>query len=436
MTRLSAYEQLLLELVNRARLDPSTEAARYGIRLNQDLPPGTLFGTIRQPLAPNEFLRDAAHDHSAWMLDRDVFTHTGAGGSFSWDRMSAAGYTFAGTWNAGENIAWLGTTATFNLTAYTFRLHENIFLSPDHRFMMLKDEFREMGPGIATGRFSTGGTIYNAAMATENFAQSGSDVFITGVAINDRDGDNFYDVGEGRSGVTARVSDGALVLGSGTTAAAGGYGVQFKGGLVDVTFSGAGLNHVVNVAINAGAHSAKVDLSGTNKILSSASAELGTGAVRLVLLGAAALNGTGNGEDNVITGNRSANRLDGQSGDDVLIGAKGRDVLTGGDGSDRFDFNSLSDSRVALSISDHITDFEIGFDKIDVSTIDANVRTEGNQAFKWIGSGAFNHVSGELRGSYSGGDVILSGDVNGDGHTDFRIILDDASKLSKSDFIL
>ena len=65
--------------------------------------------------------------------------------------------------------------------------------------MMLKEEFREMGPGIAVGQFTQAGATYNTVMATENFAQAGDEVFVTGVAINDRDGDNFYDIGEGRS---------------------------------------------------------------------------------------------------------------------------------------------------------------------------------------------------------------------------------------------
>ncbi len=35
MTTMTEYEHLMLELVNRGRLDPLGEAARYGISLNQ-----------------------------------------------------------------------------------------------------------------------------------------------------------------------------------------------------------------------------------------------------------------------------------------------------------------------------------------------------------------------------------------------------------------
>ena len=60
MAELTPYEQLLLELVNRARLNPNGEAARYGIHVNEDLPAGTLDSSVRQPLAPNSLLADAA----------------------------------------------------------------------------------------------------------------------------------------------------------------------------------------------------------------------------------------------------------------------------------------------------------------------------------------------------------------------------------------
>ena len=53
----------------------------------------------------------------------------------------------------------------------------------------------------------------------------------------------------------------------------------------------------------------------------------------LVLLGAA-LNGTGDDDDNEITGNANNNILLGNGGDDVLDGAEGNDTLGGGLGSD------------------------------------------------------------------------------------------------------
>lgn len=76
----TAREQLILELINRARMDPLGEARRYNIDLNEGLRPGTLNGTPKQVLAMNGQLNDAADSHSRWMLDTDSFSHTGVGG--------------------------------------------------------------------------------------------------------------------------------------------------------------------------------------------------------------------------------------------------------------------------------------------------------------------------------------------------------------------
>jgi Ca2+-binding RTX toxin-like protein len=430
MAALTVYEQLLLELVNRARLDPAGEAARYGISLNSGLAAGTLTSGAKQALAPNELLVSSARGHSQWMIDNDIFSHTGAGGSSPTGRMAAAGYNFAGSWTSGENIAWSGTTGTPNLLSYTNELHKNLFLSPGHRVNILGGVFRELGTGIDTGPFKSGGTTFNAVMAAENFATSGDSFFVTGVAITDLDGDNFYDIGEAREGITMSITGGN----SDTTAAAGGFAAEFAGGTVDVTFSGGSLASTVSVTIAAGSQNAKVDLLDANEILSSVSTTLGDGAVRLGLLGVAGIRGTGNDAANVIIGNKGGNYIYGQGGNDCLVGGSGRDVLTGGAGHDRFDFNSIKDS--VKTYRDQITDFVRGADKIDLLSIDARSTVAGNQAFKWIAYQAFHHKAGELHYVRSGANVIVEGDVNGDGRADFQIQLNGKSVLGSTDFYL
>ena len=54
----------------------------------------------------------------------------------------------------------------------------------------------------------------------------------------------------------------------------------------------------------------------------------------LTLTGTAAINGTGNALDNVITGNDGNNVLTGLAGADTLFGAAGNDKLIGGAGGD------------------------------------------------------------------------------------------------------
>ncbi|MGL4487910.1 MAG: hypothetical protein ACRCU5_00505, partial [Rhizobiaceae bacterium] len=89
---LDSHEQYLLELINRARLDPSAELARYNAAvasgifddspmtgLNDGLAPGTISTAAIQPLAVNENLNTAATGHSLHMLTVDQFNHSGIG---------------------------------------------------------------------------------------------------------------------------------------------------------------------------------------------------------------------------------------------------------------------------------------------------------------------------------------------------------------------
>jgi Ca2+-binding RTX toxin-like protein len=410
MAELTAYEQLLLELVNRARLDPNGEAARYGIALNQGLAAGTLTGAAKQVLAPNELLVDAARDHSQWMIDTDIFSHTGVGGSSPGDRMEAAGYEFTGSWTWGENIAWSGTTGTPNLLTYTQDLHRNLFLSAGHRVNILEGNFRELGTGIVQGPFTVNGTTYNAVMATENFATSGPNVFVTGVAYNDLNRDAFYSIGEAVSGVTVTVTSGATFLGSDVTATAGGYAVGVANTSAKVTFSGGDLAAPVVATISGGGLNAKVDLVNGNTIYSSATTVLGEGAAHLKLLGIANLSGTGNSGANALTGNSGNNTLtglagsdtiSGGAGNDVIIGGAGADRLSGGLGRDRFDYNSTNESFGGSATRDVIRDWDTGgvADVIDLSTIDARAGAGGaNDAFVFLAArGAAFTGAGQIR---------------------------------------
>ncbi len=323
MADLTAQEQYLLELINRARLDPAGEAARNGIGLNDGLASGTISADSKQPLAGNGNLATAAQGHSQWMLDTDTFSHTGSGGSNAGNRMSAAGYTFTGSWSWGENISWRGTTGTLNLTSSVGIQHNSLFQSPGHRENMLDPGFREIGVGVRTGVYQG----YNASMITENFARSGTGNFLTGVAYFDADGDKFYTVGEGRGGIRmdARNSSGALV--STTTAAAGGYQTKLAAGTYDVTFSGGGLSAALGIAVAIASENIKLDVMGTDTLGTNVSATLGANTRGLVLLGIDNVNATGNSLANNINGNKGVNQINGGGGGDTLGGGAGNDVF-------------------------------------------------------------------------------------------------------------
>ncbi len=153
-----------------------------------------------------------------------------------------------------------------------------------------------------------------------------------------------------------------------------------------------------------------------------------------VLIGVENLSGS-QGNDTLI-GNAGANVLQGWNGADTLRGGAGKDTLTGGGGADRFVYASAGDSMVGAN-ADRITDFSRAQgDKIDLSLIDANTGTAGDQAFTFIGSGLYTHHAGELRFAVSGGQTTIAGDINGDGQSDFHIVLSGAVSLQASDFVL
>ncbi|BAG01555.1 Calx-beta domain-containing protein [Microcystis aeruginosa] len=101
----------------------------------------------------------------------------------------------------------------------------------------------------------------------------------------------------------------------------------------------------------------------TDTITAAVTTTLAANVENLTLTGAAAINGTGNAGNNVITGNTANNLLNGGGGNDTLNGGAGIDTLTGGTGNDIFLFQ-FSQSTVANP--DRITDFAINSDKIDL----------------------------------------------------------------------
>lgn len=256
----TAHEQLLLELVNRARANPSAEAARLGIGLNDGLPPGTISTAPKAPLAMNPRLLAAARAHSQWMLDTNTFSHTGQGGSLPEQRMQAAGYVFSGSWASGENIAWRGSTGALDLAAQTHSTHDGLFRSPPHRDNICAEEFDEVGMGLRTGSFTDRGTRYNALMTTQNFARSASTPgpLILGVVYQDADGDGLYDPGEGLGGVVVAPEGGSWHA---VTAESGGYAVPVTANTaVRLTFSGGPLPVAQSRTVNMGTLNQKVDL--------------------------------------------------------------------------------------------------------------------------------------------------------------------------------
>lgn len=121
-----------------------------------------------------------------------------------------------------------------------------------------------------------------------------------------------------------------------------GNNVLDGGASADVMAGGAGddayfVEHVGDVV-------AEQPNEGMDSIQSSIAYILGANVETLTLTGAAAINGTGNELDNILTGNDTANVLAGGDGDDTLTGLAGYDTLQGGAGHDLLDGGTGTDT--------------------------------------------------------------------------------------------
>ena len=146
----------------------------------------------------------------------------------------------------------------------------------------------------------------------------------------------------------------------------------------------------------------------------------------------------GDANTNVLSGLAGNDQLNAGGGTDTLVGGAGSDTLTGGASNDTFDYNLVTESQAGVGIRDVITDFSgggvAGGDVIDLTGVDANstLGAPGDQAFTFIGAGAFGAVAGQLR--FAGG--LLQGDTDGNGTADFEISLLGVGSLTVGDDIL
>ncbi len=152
---------------------------------------------------------------------------------------------------------------------------------------------------------------------------------------------------------------------------------------------------------------------GTDTVEASITYTLADDVENLVLTGGAAIDGAGNDVNNVITGNGAAN---------TLTGGGGFDTLTGGLGGDTFLFSQ--DDIGAGLVVDRVLDLNFAQgDVIDLSAIDADSVTAGDQAFSIVGK--LTGTAGQATLTYAAGSNLttLNVDLDGDGVADYRIIL-------------
>ncbi|HWA20719.1 MAG TPA: Ig-like domain-containing protein [Devosia sp.] len=196
----------------------------------------------------------------------------------------------------------VGTTVTINPPAD---------LAPNASYYVTVDAnaFRDIA-GNAFAGFSDSTTL--------NFTTAPSTINGTSAAntLNGTEGSDTINGLGGNDKLNGLGGDDTLNGGAGNDTMAGGTGNDTY--VVDNT------RDVVTEGVNAG----------TDLVQSTVTWTLGANVENLTLQGSSAINGTGNGLDNIIIGNGAANTLSGNGGNDVLAGYGGADKLSGGAGND------------------------------------------------------------------------------------------------------
>jgi len=210
---------------------------------------------------------------------------------------------------------------------------------------------------------------------------------------------------------------------AGANTLSGGIGNDtLNGGAGADTLVG-GLGNDIYVVDNAGDVAIENAGEGTDTVRSYLTYTLGADLENLALLGAVAIDGSGNELNNVMTGNAAANKLTGGAGNDTLNGGVGADTLIGGLGNDVYTVDNAGDAvveaadegvdqvnaSVSYALADNVENLTLAGTAATTGTGNAlgNVLI-GNAAANILDGGAGNDT---LNGG-AGADTLIGGQGN------------------------
>lgn len=328
-------------------------------------------------------LNDAADAHSRWMLDADVFSHAGQGGSRPSQRIEAAGFDLAGSWMTAENIAYVSIRGESDLRDEIRQLHQNLMESPGH-YANIMGTGAYLGIGLQVGYLKVGGRDYKVLMATQNFADTDGQVRVDNGTFT-RIVPLSTDMSVPTHGEWLRAMDGqAFTVAAAGTARNDEYRLTARNDMVQ---AGGGNDWIAGGDGNDILHGD----AGHDRIIA------GNGADRLD-------GGTGNDTAQGGTGN---DRLIGGDGHDMLWGNDGNDTLWGGNGSDR-QFGGLGQDALAGHAGNDWLAGEGGHDTLSGGdgndTLNGGAGNDalhggsGTDAFVFAAGGGFDTISGYQQG--------------------------------------
>ncbi|MEF9602829.1 CAP domain-containing protein [Paracoccus sp. PXZ] len=281
-------------------------------------------------LAIEKRLNDSAERHSRWMLEADVFSHTGQGGSTSRQRIEAAGFDLAGSWMTAENIAYVSIQGESDLSDEIRQLHQNLMNSPGHYRNIMSDA-AYIGIGLEVGYLKVNGRDYKVLMATQNFADTDGQVRVDtgsfnrvaapGADLSMQTRADWLDSFNGEIFVTPGPAQ--------STPRNDDYRLTARN---DIVSAGDGNDWIDGKA----GHDTLNGNAGHDRLIGGDGFDSLHGGV-----GDDTLQG-GNGND-TLAGAEGRDQLRGGSGNDTLWGGAGHDTLLGGDGTDMLDGGAGND---------------------------------------------------------------------------------------------
>lgn len=236
---------------------------------------------------------------------------------------------------------------------------------------------------------ANGGTLtFNGSGVADVITASGNSDGL--IVLNGLAGDDVLTGGKGADTLDGGADNDHLFGLAGTDTLTGGAGNDTLDGGAGADTMAGGTGNDTYVVDDAGDVVTENANEGVDTVLSSVTYTLTSSTDNLTLTGTAAIDGTGNGLNNVITDNGAANTLNGGGGDDRLVGGAGADTLIGGTGDDVADY-SASASAVQVDLA---AGTGAGGDAAGdmLSGIEAVIAT--GQADTLLGDGAANTLTG------------------------------------------
>ncbi len=446
------FEQLYLEYVNAARTDPGSVYARVIAAQAADPDVASAFqyfgvdtaalqAQFRQlkavaPLAWNDQLALSASRHSELMIRHDTQSHNLPGEAGLMERVKAAGYQQLQA--VGENIYAYDQDPLFGFVAFfvDWGFDDEDFtpggnLRPDfrdrgdgvqdpagHRDSIMSDWFQEFG--VAGLKETDYRTEVGSVVTTQHLgARFDYQAQFLGVVYDDRNGDRFYDFGEGERSVIITLSGAGGTFQTASTAS-GGWQIVVPAGAYDITFDFADAGEVTKHAV-LGQDNVKVDarvdeaapVLTVTKIAASAPADpvpdIAGGAASDVLIGDDAGETIfGYAGDDILSGRGGDDMLDGGDGRDRLLGGDGADVMAGGAGDDLYAVRQAGDQVVETADGGDRDRVNVYVDYVNPEHVEYLVGIFADHGLKLTGNADRNRIAGANK--ISSGDAIDGAD--------------------------